>query len=109
MPQAKRITDRVAAAALYLATVAVGMLDVYFIRELFFVIYARLSQDNAPALFWSDVIVVLAAIGFVVFAIVTGEYHRKHYGERRSWRLFVWTLAVGLALPLIVLLLGGSA
>lgn len=109
MSQPRTILQSVAAVILWLMTAALGMADVYFVREIFFAIFVRLSKDNAPALFWGDVLVVLAAIGFVAFLIASGEYHRKHVGERSSWRLFAWSLAVGLAIPIIALVLGGSA
>ncbi len=109
MSQPKTILQSAAAVILWLVTAALGLADVYFVRELFFAVYARLAKDNAPALFWGDMLVVLAAVGFVAFLIASGEYHRKHVGERKSWRLFAWSLAVMLAIPIIALLLGGSA
>lgn len=108
MSQPKTILQSVAALILWLVTAALGVADVYFLREIFFAIYVRLSKDNAPALFWGDILVVLAAIGFVAFLIASGEYHRKHVGERKSWQLFAISLVVGLAIPIIAISLGGT-
>ena len=35
----------------------------------------------------SSGLVLLFGIGYLVVAIGTFEYHRKHYGEAKSWRL----------------------
>jgi hypothetical protein len=83
--------------------------DTYFLRELFFAIYARVANDAAVALFWGNIIVMAAAVVAVGFIIGSGEYHRKHHGKPRSWRLFAWTFGIGLAIPALALLLGGSA
>ncbi len=109
MTQANTLFNRVVTLLLWLASIALLIADIYFVRELFFVIYARLSTDAAVALLWGNIIVVVAAILAVGFIIASGEYHRKHHGKPRSWRLFAWTFGVGLAIPLLALLLGGSA
>ena len=108
MSQSKTLLQRVAALVLWLVTIVLGIADIYFLREIFFALYARVSRDNAVALLWGNIIVVLGAILFVGYAIASGEYHRKHFGTARSWRLIVWALAIGVAIPLLALLLGGS-
>jgi len=107
--QANTLFNRVVTLLLWLASIALLIADIYFVRELFFVIYARFSTDAAVALLWGNIIVVVAAILAVGFIIASGEYHRKHHGKPRSWRLFAWTFGVGLAIPVLALLLGGSA
>ncbi len=109
MTQANTLLNRVVTLLLWLASIALLIADIYFVRELFFVIYARFSTDAAVALLWGNIIVVVAAILAVGFIIASGEYHRKHHGKPRSWRLFAWTFGVGLAIPVLALLLGGSA
>ncbi len=109
MTQANTLFNRVVTLLLWLASIALLIADIYFVRELFFVIYARFSTDAAVALLWGNIIVVVAAILAVGFIIASGEYHRKHHGKPRSWRLFAWTFGVGLAIPVLALLLGGSA
>ena len=104
MSQFKTIAQRVAAFVLWLLTIGLGIVDVYFIREIFFAIFARFSTDGRLAGFISQLLVVFTAIVLVGFIVVTSEYHRKHVCERKSWNLFIWTLAVQVAIPLISIL-----
>lgn len=101
MSQPLPIFSRLAGLALWLATVALGIVDVYFVREIFFGVYARVSRETRPALLFGDIMVVLAAIGLVAFIVVSTEYHRKHFGKHESWDVFAWTLVVELAIPFI--------
>jgi hypothetical protein len=95
------ILRRLAGLALWLTTIALGIVDIYYVREIFFGVYARLSREARPALLIGDVLVVLAAIGFVAFIVISTEYHRKRFGKHESWDLFAWTLVVELAIPFI--------
>lgn len=101
MSQPGLILRRLAGLALWLTTIVLGIVDVYFVREIFFGVYARLSREARPAVLIGNVIVVLAAIGLVGFIVVSTEYHRKHFGKHASWDLFAWTLVVELAIPFI--------
>ncbi|MBM4456418.1 MAG: hypothetical protein FJ011_01425 [Chloroflexi bacterium] len=101
MSQPKIILQRLAALALWLTTIGLGIVDVYFVREIFFGIYARFSRERQPAVLLGDVIVMLAAIGLVGFIVVSTEYHRRRFGKHESWDLFAWTLVVELAIPFI--------
>lgn len=101
MSQPITLLRRLAGLALWLATIALGVVDVYFVREIFFGVYARLSRATRPAVLLGDALVVLAAIGFVAFIVISTEYHRKHFGQHGSWDLFAWTLVVELAIPFI--------
>jgi uncharacterized membrane protein len=105
MAQPQIILRRVAGLALWLATIALGIADVYFVREIFFGVYARLARETRPALLFGNVIVVLAAIVLVAFIVISTEYHRKHFGKHESWDLFAWTLVVELAIPFIAVFL----
>lgn len=105
MSQPGMILRRVAGLALWLTTVALGIVDIYYVREIFFGVYARLSREARPALLIGDILVVLAAIGFVAFVVISTEYHRKHFGKHESWDLFAWTLVVELAIPFIAIFL----
>ena len=109
MTQSNTLVNRMVTLVLWLASIALSIADIYFLRELFFAIYARFSRDAAAALLWGNVIVIVAAVLAVGFIIASGEYHRKHNGKPRSWRLLAWTFGIGLAIPLLALLLGGSA
>lgn len=101
MSQSVTILRRVAGLALWLTTIALGVMDVYFVREIFFGVYARWSRAPRPAVLFGDVLVILAALGLVTFIVISTEYHRKHFGQHKSWDLFAWTLVVELAIPFI--------
>ncbi len=101
MSQFRITLTRIAAVALWLTTIALGVVDVYFVRQIFFGLYARFSRQHQPAILFGDVLVVLAAIGVVVFIVVSTEFHRKHFCKHESWDLFAWTLVVQLAIPFI--------
>ncbi len=109
MTQSKTVFRGVAAVALWLCTIALGIADVYYLREMFFGIYARLSRDAAPALFWGNIVLLLGAIGVVGFIVWSSEYHRRNFGKHKSWDLFAWTLVVELAIPFIAIVLLGGA
>ena len=101
MSQFRTILQRVAALALWLTTIGLGIANIYFVREIFFGLYARMSKQNRPAVLFGDILVVLAAIGLVGFIVVSTEYHRKRFCKHESWDLFAWTLVVELAIPFI--------
>ena len=48
----------------------------------------------------SSGLVLLIGIGYLVVAIGTFEFHRKHYGEAKSWRLMAIVFFVEAALVL---------
>lgn len=101
MSQPGVILRRLAGLVLWLTTIALGIVDVYFVREIFFGVYARLSREARPAVLFGDILVVVAAIGLVAFIVISTEYHRRHFGKHASWDLFAWTLVVELAIPFI--------
>ena len=104
MSQFRMYAPRVAVFALWLLTIVLGIVDVYFIREIFFAVFALFSTDGRTAAFLSELLVIFATIALLAFVVVTSEYHRKHVCERKSWNLFIWTLAVQVAIPLISIL-----
>ena len=87
---------------LWLATIVLGITDIYFIREIFFAVFARFStREGRVAVMLGNLIVVIAAIVLVGFIVVSTEYHRKHLCKHESWDLFTRTLVVELAVPFI--------
>ncbi len=101
MSQPGMILKRLAGLALWLTTIILGIADVYFVREIFFALYARVSRETRPAVLFGDLLVVLAAIGLMAFIVISTEYHRKRFCKHESWDLFAWTLVVELAIPFI--------
>jgi hypothetical protein len=101
MSRRKAVLERFAALILWLTTIGLGIADIYFLRDIFFALYARFGRERWPAILFGDVIVVIAAMGLVGFIIWSTEYHRKRLGQHASWDLFAWTLVVEEAIPLI--------
>lgn len=88
--------------ALWLLSVGIAIAQIVVVRELVMRLYAFVLTLSGAVLdvhgteFWAGVtlqnfLVLLLAIGVMIFAVATGEYHAKRIGTQRSWRLFAWT------------------
>lgn len=86
---------------LFLLTVVLGLWDIYLLREIFLVIYAQLSYDVALASTLSMVVVLILALVYIGFVFITAEYHRKHFAQPTSWKLFAQTLIIQALIPVI--------
>jgi hypothetical protein len=94
------------AVLLWLGTALVGLYEIFVLRELLYRVYVLLGgrdAGTAAALgVWGVMLLALVWIG----AFIGGaEYHYQHVGERRSWRLFGWTIAVECAILLLAYLI----
>ncbi|MFN4292636.1 MAG: hypothetical protein ACK4JD_00725 [Thermoflexales bacterium] len=93
------------ALALWLITVALGLWEVYVLRQLYYLIYARIARrfggdfESADAIGYC--LLPVLAFGFIAFAIGSGEWHRLNLGRPRSWKVFAATLAVQLTILLV--------
>jgi uncharacterized membrane protein len=97
-----KIVPATLAILLYLLTLALGMWDIYLIREIFLLIYATVTSTLASsAVLIADILVLVLGIIFVGFAFTTAEYHRKHFNQPSSWKLFAQTLAIEAIFPLL--------
>jgi hypothetical protein len=101
MSQFRTISVRVFALVLWLLTIGLSIADIYFTRELFFALYARVSTEGRLAAAGGSVLTVLAAIAALGFIIVSTEYHRKRFCKHESWDVLAWSLVVLLAIPFI--------
>ena len=101
MTQFRMIAIRVFALVLWLLTIGLSIADIYFTRELFFALYARVSTEGRLAAAGGSVLVVLAAIAALGFIVVSTEYHRKRFCKHESWDVLAWSLVVLLAIPFI--------
>ena len=101
MTQFRTIAIRVFALVLWLLTIGLSIADIYFTRELFFALYARVSTEGRLAAAGGSVLTVLAAIAALGFIIVSTEYHRKRFCKHESWDVLAWSLVVLLAIPFI--------
>jgi hypothetical protein len=109
--QPNKVVAATIAFLLWLGTAAVGLWQISVVREMIFVLFARLRDVNqsdylnfkqaalAGAL-GSWLLVVLAIVWIAAF-VGGAEYHYRHVGQPRSWRLFAWT--VGLEAAIFIL------
>lgn len=95
------ILPRVLAFVLWIITLLLGLIDIYLSREIFYAIYARFSTWAAAAIFLGNSLVVILAVVYLGFAVMTGEYHARNVGKSESWSLFTKTLVVELAIPFL--------
>ena len=95
--QLKRIPAGLLAIVLWIATCALGLLELYLLQEMLLRI-VRFGSDYYSGVNIRNVVVLILALLYIAFAIGTGEYHYRRFGQRSSWRLFGWTIAVQLAI-----------
>ncbi len=74
---------------LWLGSVAIGLYILELLPRTTMLIYAFLTKDDKPALFFSTALTLVLALGLVIFAILTAEFHLKRIGTRASWKLFL--------------------
>ncbi len=102
MAKYKNILNALLAIVLWLASLVLGLLDIDFARRIIESIFARFwAKEYWTAVLVENVVTVIMALGFIVFLILTSEYHRKHAGESGSWKLFGQTLGVEILIPVI--------
>ncbi|GIV83938.1 MAG: hypothetical protein KatS3mg052_0945 [Candidatus Roseilinea sp.] len=94
------------ALMLWLVTVVLGLWEIYVLRQLYYLIYARLARrfgggdyESADAI--GHCLLPVLAFGFIAFAIGTAEWHRANLGRPRSWKVFAATLAIQLGILLL--------
>lgn len=89
----------------WLVTISLGLLVVYALRQMSFGLFALLGADVREAQLGSLWLLVVLAMGWIAFAIGSGEYHRKHVGTPRALKIFGWTLLVKLIILAMYLVL----
>jgi len=109
--QSNRMFSAVIAFVLWLASAAVGIWQIALIREMLFRLIARFSsvseseyeafkQAQLASAVGTWLVVILTIVWIAVF-IGSAEYHYRHVGEPRSWRLFAWIIGVQLSILLL--------
>ncbi|MDW8395993.1 MAG: hypothetical protein RMM31_07105 [Anaerolineae bacterium] len=98
--------------ALWLLTVLMGLWEVRALYELFGWAYAHLVvrglADHRAGEAIGQALLILLALAYLAFAIVTAEFRRAHCGKWVSWRVFGVTLAVQAAVASLALVTGTS-
>jgi hypothetical protein len=102
-------------ALLWLVSVVVALVEIILVRDLVLSLFVYIVSEGGRFPRWvenaywsgamlSNIVVLILGVAVVVFAVATGEYHSRHAGAARSWRLFGWTFGVQLAIYLLALL-----
>jgi hypothetical protein len=105
------ILSCVLAFILWLGTAILGIYEIYLIREMIFAIYARFVEgattrtDYWTALTLSNAALIPLSVGWIALVVGGGEYHFRRVGQRSSWKLFGWTIAIQLFILLLPWLL----
>ena len=104
--EVKEVLIAGSALVLWLITVALGIWEVYVLRQLYYLLYARFARQFGGGDYESaDVVgyclLPILAFGFIAFAIATGEWHRLNLGRPRSWKVFAVTIAIQLSILLV--------
>jgi hypothetical protein len=92
---------KVLTALAWLGTLALAMMDIYFVREIIFAISARLQGKFYPIILLGQSATVIGGILFVIFMIVSGEYYYKHAGEHKAWTYLGRTYVILLLIPIL--------
>ena len=109
--QSNKMLSAVIAFVLWLASAAVGIWQIALIREMLFRLIARFSavpqseyetfkQAQLASALGTWLIVLLTIVWIAAF-IGSAEYHYRHVGQPRSWRLFAWIIGVQLSILLL--------
>jgi hypothetical protein len=88
-------------ALAWLGTVALAMVDIYFLREIVWAILARFSPSFYSGVLTGQIVVVIGAILFLAYLVVSGEYYFKHAGESRAWTILARTYVVLVLIPIL--------
>ena len=104
--QNKRPAANLLTFIVWLPTAAFAVYSVYLLHDLFFTLYARLGGEFRTGEVIRMVLLVIFAMGAIVYVIGSGEYHRKYVGKPKSLRLFGVTIGVELLIGLAWLIVG---
>ena len=104
-PKTRQLASGALALVLWLVTFGLGLQGIYFLKEIFYLIYVSLGGSVERAERFVPVLLFILALVFLVFIIGTTEYHLKRVGKPESWRLFGWTIAVELSLLILYYIL----
>jgi uncharacterized membrane protein len=102
MAKYKNVLNAALTIILWLITLILGFLDIDFTRKIIESIFARFwANEYWTAVLVQNIAMLVMALGFIVFMVLTTEYHRKHVGESGSWKLFGQTLGIEILIPVI--------
>jgi len=95
------IVSGVLAFLLWVGTAILGLYEIFLVREILFRLYARFwgssdgrGQDYWRALALGNWALIPLSVLWLALVVGGGEYHYRRVGQRSSWKLFGWTIAV---------------
>jgi thiol:disulfide interchange protein len=100
-PKARKFGLAILAILLWLIAFALGLEDIYAIRELSMLAMMSMGNTSKDAINASLGVVYVVAFLYLIFLIGSTEYHFKHFNTPKSWRLFGWTLGVEVVIYIV--------
>ena len=104
-PKSRQIATNVGALLLWLIAFLLGLNAIYVLLQIFYLVFGAVGGGLSRAERYAPGLVFLLALGFLIFTIITSEYHRTRVGRPESWRLFAWTIGIETGLTIIYYLL----
>ncbi len=105
-----KLSIQAAALMLWLATSVISLFAMHRALDIVMSIYAGFWGDYSPygksystAIAIRQLLIIPFSILLVILVIGGAEYHYRHIGEPRSWRLFAQTLGAELAIFLMAM------
>jgi len=103
----KRLNWKVVVAGLlFLVTVGLALPDIEAGVNLLMLAAASSRAERNTAYLITNGGANALGFLFLIYLVVSGEYHLKNYGTAKSWRLFGISLGLQIALPVAAILLG---
>jgi hypothetical protein len=90
------ILSSVLAFILWVGTAIVGLQAMVVLRNIFIWVLLQFMDDLWSAVELGNWILLPLGVAWIALVIGGGEYHWRRLGQRSSWRLFGWTIAVEL-------------
>jgi hypothetical protein len=99
----------IAVALLWLVTAVLGLAAVYYLHELAVLFYGLfIGKDYYTAVLIGQVSAIIGALIWLGSIIGSGEFHLKHAGQKKSWQIIAWMLAVEILIIAIGLITSGA-
>lgn len=99
--QTKKILSAMLAFILWLGTAIIGLQVIVTIRDLLVWFGAHTLESVLVASALGTWVLMPLGIMWIVLVVGGGEYHYNRFGQRSSWKLFGWTIAIELLVLLV--------
>ena len=104
-PKSRQFATNVGALLLWLIAFVLGLNAIYILLQIFYLVFGAVGGGLSRAERYAPALVFLLTLGFLIFTIITSEYHRKRVGRPESWRLFAWTIGIETGLSILYYLI----